>query len=595
MLKEYRTLFRYMKPYRLWYLGGFLGLFITNGFQLLIPLFIKQSIDLISSGNFELSDILTIVLYMVAASLGVGIGRLSWRYFIGTPARRIERSIRRDLFSHLMTLDADFYQKNSIGDLMARSTNDMQTIRMSAGIAFVAAFDGIFLTVSILAILFTQTPGLAAYIIIPLPFMTVLILLFGKFVGPLSRLVQEGFSRLSDHCQETFANIRIIKSFVKEDFFLKRFSTINDEYRDRNMKLIMLNGFFFPAVLFLSGLTNMILLLVGGRQVILGQISFGDLVATFSYLQLLIWPMIGAGFTVNLIQRGAVSLERIQKILSYIPVIANTFPDNTPDLEGDMIIEKLSLSRHGKNILNNVSLRIPQSVLIGITGAVGSGKSTLLNCLLRLVDWDEGKITMNGHDIRQVNLYWLREIFGYVPQRSFLFSASLRDNIAFGVQEISDAELDDVIRTASLSQDFKLFPQGWDTVVGEKGVTISGGQKQRSSLARALAKKPSILLLDDPLSAVDADTEKRILTALLKQLEGKTSIIVSHRISTLKHCNTIIVMENGRVAQQGSHTELKDTDGYYNKIFKIQKGTADATDTAGTTGAAGTGENNDSA
>lgn len=562
-----------MKPYRLWYLGGVICLFITNGFQLLIPQFIRQAVDTLALGSFDISTILSIVLYMLATAVMVGIGRFGWRYFIGTTARRIESNMRKDLFSYLMELDSNFYQENSIGDLMARSTNDMNTIRMSAGMALVAAFDGIFLTVSILIIMFSQTPKLAAFIIIPLPFLTLLIIFFGRFVGPLFKLVQEGFSNLSNHVQETFANIRVIKSFVKEDFFLKRFSRLNDEYKAKNMRLVATYGLFFPLAMFLAGISTMLLLFFGGRQVITYEITPGEFVSTLSYLELLIWPMLGAGFTVNLIQRGAASLERINQIMQYKPQVSNDFPDREANLDGDINIDHLSLSLGGQKVLDDVSLHIPQSSLIGITGPVGSGKTTLFNCLLRFVDWDDGLITMNGNDIREVNLYQLRGSFGCVFQRSFLFSATLRDNIAFGVGEINDADLEAVTRASSLDQDFKLFPEGWDTVLGEKGVTISGGQKQRSSLARALAAKPQILLLDDPLSAVDADTEERILSALLEQARGRTSIIVSHRISTLKHCDNIIVLEKGRVSQQGTHDELKDkADCYYHKIFKIQSG-----------------------
>ena len=572
MLHEYKTLFRYMKPYRWRYVAGILSLILTSGCQLLIPQFIRQAIDTLTTSNFELGDIFTIILYMLATSVAIAVGRFGWRYFLGTTARRIETSIRKDMFSHLMTLDSSFYQQNSIGDLMARSTNDMQTIRMASGMAFVAAFDGLFLTVSILIIMFSQTPSLAAFTILPLPAVTIFIIFFGRLIGPLFKSVQEGFSRLSDHSQETFAGIRVIKSFVKEEYFLKRFNVLNDEYRQKNMSLVTLNGMFFPIVMFLSGLTIMILLLVGGRQVIHYEITPGELIATLSYLQMLIWPMLGAGFTVNLIQRGAASLGRVNRVMEYRPRITNAFPGAKMDLRGTISIKNLSLSIDDRCILQDISVNIPQSALIGLTGPVGSGKTTLLNCLLRLCDIDEGSIAINGHDIKMIDLYHLRGTFGYVPQQSFLFSATLRDNIAFGVDSLSDQELDALTRAASLHQDFKLFPQGWDTVVGEKGVTISGGQKQRSSLARALATKASILLLDDPLSAVDADTEERILSALLKQVHDKTTIIVSHRISTLKHCDTVLVLENGQLSQQGPHEELKEQDGYYRKIFEIQQG-----------------------
>jgi ATP-binding cassette subfamily B multidrug efflux pump len=571
LLQEYRTLFRYMKPYRWWYAGGIFSLIITNGFQLLIPQFIRQAVDELTAPDFILGSIGRIALLMLGASILIGIGRLGWRFFLGTTARRIEAEIREDLFNHLMTLDGRFYQDNSIGDLMARATNDMHTIRMASSMALVAAFDGLFITVFVLIILFAQNTLLAAFTVIPLPAITLLLIYFGRIVGPQFKKVQEGFSDLSGHSQETFSGIRIIKSFVKEQFFLKKFSALNDEYRMRNMKLTATHGLFFPLVMFLSGITLMILLLVGGRLALLYQLTPGELVATLSYLQMLIWPMIGAGFTVNLIQRGAASLGRINRVMEHSPIVMN--PENGYDgkLTGDISFAEAGVDLEGRSILRNLNFTIRRGSLIGITGPVGSGKTTLLNTLPRICELSSGTISFGGRDIGDIDLVNLRGNFGYVPQRSFLFSASIRDNIAFGTETLTDEELQRLVKAASLEQDFKLFPQGWDTVVGERGITISGGQKQRASIARALAVRPQILLLDDPLSAVDADTEERILNEILSDVQGRTALIVSHRISTLKHCDEIIVLENGEISQQGDHESLKDAEGYYRTICRIQQ------------------------
>jgi ATP-binding cassette subfamily B multidrug efflux pump len=571
LLKEYRTLFRYMKPYRWWYIAGVVSLVITNGFQLLIPQFIRQVIDTLTQPEFTLAGIGRIALLMLATAAAVGIGRLGWRYFLGTTARRIEAEIRDDLFTHLMTLDSRFYQNNSIGDLMARATNDMRTIRMASSMALVAAFDGLFITVFVLIILFAQNARLAAFTVIPLPAITVLLIFFGRIVGPQFRKVQEGFSSLSDHSQETFAGIRVIKSFVKEPFFLKRFSKLNDDYRQRNMRLVATHGILFPVVMFLSGLTMMILLLVGGRLALLYQLTPGELVATLSYLQMLIWPMLGAGFTVNLIQRGAASLGRINRIMEYRPIVQNPVDGYRGELSGDIKLESVSLDIGDASILKDITFTIRRGTLLGITGPVGGGKTTLLNTLPRISEISNGRISFDGREIHEIDLVRLRSQFGYVPQRSFLFSASIRDNIAFGTDTLTEDDIQRLVKAASLEQDFKLFPQGWETVVGERGITISGGQKQRVSIARALAIEPPVLLLDDPLSAVDADTEERILQEILSDIKGRTALIVSHRISTLKHCDDIIVLENGRITQQGHHDSLKDQEGYYQNIFHIQQ------------------------
>lgn len=569
-MNEYRSLLRYMKPFRLWYAAGVVSLLITSGFQLLIPHFLQQVIDALSLSGFQLKHIGKYLFFIVGAALVTALGRIGWRYFLGTAARRIETQFRDDLFDHLMELDSSFYQQTSVGDLMARATNDMQTIRMACNIGLVAAIDGIFITILVLGILFSQNPRVASFVILPFPIITALMIAFGKLIGPMFRKVQEGYSQLSEHTQDSFAGIRLIKSFVKEDFFEESFSEKNDEYRKLNMNLVSLHGIVFPLVMFLSGLATMILLLIGGRQAVLGDFSPGQLVSTLAYLQMLIWPMQGAGFTVNLFQRGAASLGRINRIMEYQSEVQNPPVFSQAPVGSSIVLSNMSVRRGDSSILENINLSIGQGQLVGITGPVGSGKTTLLNALPRITEASTNSISIGGRDIREFRLQDLRSRFGYVPQRSFLFSASIRDNIAFAKEELSDDELEQLTEWASLNQDFRLFPAGWQTVVGERGISISGGQKQRVSIARALAIEPEILLLDDPLSAVDGETEERILRRILQQRSGRTTVIVSHRISTLKQCQRIFVLEQGRVSQEGSHEALSSQPGYYQSIQNIQ-------------------------
>jgi len=573
MLKEYRTLIPFMRRYRWSYIAGIACLALTSGSQILIPQFLRTAVDAISLGGFELRTIGVLMVRLVGVSIVIAAGRFGWRYFIHGASRRIESELRARLFDSFLAKQPSFYHRSQIGDLMARSTNDMNSIRMASGMALVALFDGVFLTAAILGVLFVQNPRIAAIAILPLPLITGLILFAGRFIRGLFLKVQEGFASLSQQAQETLSGVRVIKSFVKEKYFLERFAESNAEYQGRNMRLVRIWGLFFPLVSFLAGITTLLLLRYGGEAVILGSVSPGEFVATLSYLEMLIWPMIGAGFTVNMLQRGAASLQRVNAVLDEAPEIASPADGVRVMPSTSISIRNLSFSYPDstESALEEMSLEVPEGSVLGILGRTGSGKSTLLRLLPRMDNPPRGTVFVGGVDVLDYDLATLREAFGSVPQDTFLFSASLKENIGFGLDDPDEAHIRHVADVSTISRDMQTFPDGWETEVGERGITLSGGQKQRVAISRALAKTPRILVFDDALSAVDTETEELILNQLLSERSGTTSIIVSHRVSTLAAADRIAVLDKGRLIQYGTHSELLVQDGFYREVSLLQQ------------------------
>ncbi|MDR2471572.1 MAG: ABC transporter ATP-binding protein/permease [Treponema sp.] len=617
---EFRALLPYLKKYRAAYALGFLCLVAVDGAQAVLPQFVRRAVDLITTGDFAWIEVFRLCLAMLAVMALVAAGRFLWRYFIHGSSRRIETELRDDLFSHLLSLSWDFYQKHKIGDLMARSINDINAVRNALGWGLVTLVDGTIMAAAILAIIFVQDPRTAAFCVIPLPLVTAAMFFFGRAMGSRFHRAQESYSALSDVVQETFAGIRVIKSFVKEWWFIKKFGAANDTYRGANMELVKIYGAFFPLVGFLAGLTTIILLVVGGRRVVAGYVSPGELVALFSYLQMLIWPLMGAGFMVNMIQRGAAGMGRINEILAAEPSIKNpAVPRRGAALSSGgtaPVIELRNLSfsyrtnggdagedsgseapRAARPVLRSISLALDRGTVLGILGRTGSGKSTLLKTLTRMVDPPPGTVFVDGTDVRDWDLADLRGLFGVSPQDSYLFSDSIKNNIAYGAGtettagENGDGTAGDGGREAepepaalalaaslsALDGDLGGFTRGWDTLIGERGLTLSGGQKQRVAIARALLSAPAILVLDDAFSAVDAQTEKRILTGILDARGGgdgasaKTTIIVSQRVSTLSYAATVAVLEAGGVSELGSPEELLAAGGFFARMAELQR------------------------
>ncbi|MDC7241955.1 MAG: ABC transporter ATP-binding protein [Spirochaetales bacterium] len=570
MLKEYRTLFPYYKKLAPRYLAGLFFLILTNAGQLLIPQYIKRALNLLSSGRVETSEILNIVLTMAATALVIAIGRFFWRKFIIGSSRVIEKNLRAQLFHHLLELSSSFFGRYKTGDIMARMTNDMKAIRMASGMALVAFTDGVFMTLAILWILFSQYTSLAAVTIIPLPVITILVLFMGSFLGELFKNVQERYASLSSRVQESLSGIRVIKTFRKEQSTLESFGIDNNSYIGANIKLIRIWGLMHPVTGFLTGLTACLLLYFGGRMVIYGELGAGDFVAIMSYLGMLAWPMIGAGFTVNLLQRGAASLKRINAILDEKPEIANCEePDTVPPFN-ELTINNLSFSYNGNQIIMNLDLTVSAGETLGILGRTGSGKSTLINLLPRILDSSPGAIRYNNINIHDLELSQLRRALSIIPQETFLFSDTIEANIRLGAEEASEEALQKVIHMTTLDRDLKNFPKGLATQVGEKGISLSGGQKQRIALARALLARPQLLILDDALSAVDTKSEEFILESFFKERSELSNILISHRVSTLMNADRIIVLGAGGIEDSGTHEELISRPGLYQKIYKLQ-------------------------
>ncbi|MDR1105616.1 MAG: ABC transporter ATP-binding protein/permease [Treponema sp.] len=575
---EFKAIFPYLKKYRVQYLLGFLCLVAVDAAQAVIPLYIRGAVDLITQGSFRWFSVFRYCAAMLITMFFIASGRFLWRNFIHGSSRRIEAELREDLFAHLLKMSYDFYQKNKIGDLMARAINDIGAVRNSLSWGLVTLVDGTIMAAAILVIIFIQDAETAAMAILPLPLVTLAIVFFGRAMGKRFHRAQETYSAMSDTVQETFAGIRVVKSFVKEPWFNKKFAAVNDDYRDANMNLVKLYGGFFPLVSFLAGLTTLILLFAGGRRVVLGYLTPGGLVALFSYLQMLIWPLMGAGFMVNMIQRGAAGMARINEVFRTEPGIQNLEgASSAPGRPGLPEIELRGLSfaypGSGSLALGNVTLSVSGGTILGILGRTGSGKSTLLKTFVRMVDPPPGSVFIRGLDVRLWDLPALRGLFGVSPQDSYLFSDTIKNNIGYGTEAADSAPLEKAAGLSALDRDMENFNAGWETLVGERGLTLSGGQKQRVAIARAVLLQPEILVLDDSFSAVDAETERRILTGVLgeRKAAGRTTVIVSHKVSALSAADRVVVLEDGKIAEYGTPEELLRAGKFFARMAELQR------------------------
>ncbi|RKX91007.1 MAG: ABC transporter ATP-binding protein [Spirochaetes bacterium] len=572
MFKELKTLLPFARKYRSAYIIGFICLLATDAGEMYIPLLIKKAVDSLGTEGFSLHRIGTLMLLMLSIAVSVGAARFGWRFFIIGSSRRIERDLRKKIFDHLLTLSSTFFGSVKSGDIMARATNDMRSVRRASGMALVAFLDGTVLSVGIVSLLFITYGKLALVTILPLPFITLIILFAGKFIKKYFKSVQEGFSLLTERTRETFSGIRVIKSLTMETYFKKKFLQVNLQYKERNMRLVRLWGFFFPLISFISGLSLMLLLVFGGRAVINKQITPGDFTALISYLVMLIWPLMGMGFTVNILQRGAASMGRINNILKTEPDIVSP-PRPVPFFkESDIKVKNLTFAYPGTDspVIKEINAVFRRGATTGILGRTGSGKSTLLKLLPRLLDPPEGTLLIGDIDIRNYKLEVLRKNLGFVPQDTFLFSTTIRENISFGKPDAGDSEIMEICSIVSLVKDLENFPGGIGTEVGERGVTLSGGQKQRIAMGRALLPDPPVLIMDDPFSSVDTETESSILHRLFEKRQGKTNILVSHRVSTLSRCDYVYVLDGGRIVQRGTPGELLMEEGLYREIAVLQ-------------------------
>ncbi len=568
-----KSLLKHFAKYKWAVVVGVISLLVVDGMQLIIPRIIKRAVDDLTTGGIVRDDLVNYGLLIAALAVGIAGLRFFWRFLIIGTSRHIEEDLRNDIFSHLQKLSARYFAMTKTGDLMAHATNDLNAVRMASGIGIVAATDALILGLATIGFMLALNVKLTLMALVPMPFIAIFTMRAGRLLHQRFEVVQETFADLTERVRESISGIRVVKAYAQEDYELGRLADVGQDYVKKNIQLIRIWGAFFPFIMMLSSMSVVIILFFGGRQVMLGTITTGDLVAFTSYLGILTWPMIAMGWVVNVMQRGAASMGRINKILEAEPEIADA-PDarDLAEVRGEVEFRDVTF-RYEEELdpaLADVNILVRPGEALGILGRTGSGKSTVMNLLLRIYEATEGQVLIDGHDVKDLTLTTLRRAIGYVPQDTFLFSDTVSENIRFGAPDASDEAVADAARIAGISEEIDAFPKGMDTLVGERGVTLSGGQKQRIAIARALLTRPAIVVLDDALSSVDTATEERIQQELEGALRGRTSIIVSHRISSIKHADQIVVLDEGRVIERGTHEELLVVKGLYASIFERQ-------------------------
>ena len=578
MFRDLGPLYVYMRRYRWGYLWGTLSCISANAVWVLFPQVIQRAIDEMGHG-ISRQRILLFAGLLIAIALVKGVLLYSQRWILIGISREIEFDLRSDLFKKLEQQDSGFYQRYRTGDIMARLTNDLNAVRNLLGPALMYSANTAFFTVGALFFLLRISPWLTLVAFAPMPLASILVQYFGSRIHDRFERIQASFSDISSQTQENYSGARLVRAFAREESQIGLFERLNLQYIARSLKLVQLMGMLWPTLEFILGVSMIITLLVGGHLVIAHRISVGQFVAFNTYMVLLTWPIIAVGWVVNIFQRGTASVKRIDELLRAEPVIDDSSADSTIQadtvLQGEIEFRDLNFS-YGETsgdpgVLRGISLKIPAGSSLAIVGPTGSGKSTLVNLITRLYEAPEGSLLIDGRGVRDYPLAVLRRNIGMVPQETFLFSATIRENLAFGAPHASTEELLKAAAAAHIRQEFEEFPQGFETMVGERGVTLSGGQKQRAAIARALLRRPAILILDDALSSVDTYTEERILNGLRGYTEGATTILISHRVSTVRNADQIAVLDRGRIVELGRHDELLSLDGYYAGLYRKQQ------------------------
>ncbi|GAC1430767.1 MAG: ABC transporter ATP-binding protein [Terriglobales bacterium] len=517
---------------------------------------------------------------MLLAIAGIkGIFQFLTRWIVIGISREIEFDLRNDLFKHLESLSYSYYQRTRTGDIMARATNDLNAVRMLLGPAIMYTANTLVFTAGALAFMLSISPKLTLYAFLPLPVVSIVVQYFGRRIHERFERIQAMFSDISAKAQENFSGVRVIRAYVQEQAQIESFERSNEEYIARSLKLVRLMGMLWPTLETMLGLAIVLVLWLGGREVIHHRISVGDFVAFNTYMVQLTWPIIALGWVINLFQRGTASMARINEILTEQPEIRDsveaqallhTKGEQLPEIEGNIEFRNLQFAYNGVPVLRDINLQIPAGSSLAIVGPTGSGKTTLVSLIPRIYDSAAGSVLIDGKPLRDYPLRMLRQSIGFVPQETFLFSESVRENIAFGRKQANDEEVRSAALAASIAEDVEGFPEQYRTLVGERGITLSGGQKQRTAIARAIIRNPRILILDDALSSVDTHTEDKILNHLREIMRGRTTIFISHRVSTVRNADKIAVLHDGRIVELGSHEELLSLNGYYTDLYNKQ-------------------------
>ncbi len=575
MWQNLRPLFPYMRRYRRGFIAGGFFAICSNAIWVLFPQVIRRAIDDMTR-HLSYRGILFYAGLLVAVALSKGIFLFLTRWVLIGISRDIEYDIRNDLFRTLERQSPSYFQEHRTGDIMARATNDLNAVRMLLGPAIMYSANTLLFTIGALFFMLRISPWLTLLAFVPLPAASILVQYFGRKIHDRFERIQAMYSDISAQVQENVSGARLVRAFAQEEAEVRAFERANMEYIHRALRLVRLMGMLWPTLEFLLGLSLVVVLLVGGHEVVRHRISVGAFVAFTTYMTMLTWPVIALGWVVNLVQRGTASVRRIHEILIAEPSISDaTLPTKQPaatEVRGEIEFRNLTFTYDNSTtpVLRNINLRIPEGSSVAIVGPTGSGKTTLVSLIPRLLEADRGMLCMDGRSVMDYPLAKLRQSVGFVPQEKFLFSETIRENVGFGAPDATEEAILEATRAAHIRDEILGFPKGFDTLVGERGITLSGGQKQRTAIARALVRDPRILILDDALSSVDTYTEERILHELAEVMRGRTTIFISHRVSTVRHADQIAVLVNGSIVELGTHDELVARNGYYTQLHEKQ-------------------------
>lgn len=574
-MNSFTFLFQYIKRHKYQYTAGIITLFVVDFANLFIPRLTGTITDGLTAHSLDWNGIRLCLLAIFGLGLTLALGRFLWRFFLFGASRSIEKELRNDMFRHLEKMSVEYYNEHKTGDLMTRFTSDLNAIRMAIGPAVICVFDASVMTIMVICqMMYYVNIRLTLLAIIPMLLICAGEIYYGKIMHARFRERQEAVSDLTDFVQESFSGVRVIKAFVRERSQMRAFARANRHTMDKNLNVVRMQAVVMPLLDVIIGLSSLITLVYGGYLALVGEITLGRFVAFNQYINMLVWPMLACGDAINMFSQGSASTRRIREIFDEKPEIYDRKDVQPPDeIRGDITFSHLTFIHrgHSEPTLKDINLEIPAGTTLAIIGRTGNGKSTLVNLLLRLYNTKPGMILIDGRDINTIPLKALRENIAYVPQDNFLFSDTLKANIAFGAGEEDMDAITCATSVACIHENIVSFPDGYETIVGERGVTLSGGQKQRSSIARALMKDSPILILDDSLSAVDTDTEERILKNLKENRRGKTTLLIAHRISTIQNADVIMVLEDGEAKEIGNHESLMAQNGIYRDMFEKQQ------------------------